>query len=137
MKKLSKVEAETYASKLNGKQLLDITRKVVAMSGVENIIKTDSGTEVDIDSLLVVCSKEEDVFGNKKGSHSSCVVFSSYFDDFQSCIDMIDMFLNIQKGNVISNGFFVTIKRRNNQLTKLFNKVLRETIVEDYPEVCI
>ena len=107
------------------------------MSGVENIIKTDNGTEVDIDGLLVVCSKEEDVFGIKKGSHSSCVAFSSHFAEFQIIIDMFDMFLNIQKGNVIFNGFFVTIKRRNNQLTKLFNKVLRETIVEDYPEVCI
>ena len=33
--------------------------------------------------------------------------------------------------------FYLYVNKRDNKLTKTFNKVLRETLVRDYPEVCI
>ena len=157
MKKLSKAEAETYASKLNGSKLLDITRKVVNMVGVENTIKIDGWDTLDIDDALVKCSTRQDVaikeyeqegysvVGSRNGqvtmkdkSGNGFSIYSSY-DFFKKKIKSIDTHLNVQKGNLtaVSGNRYKHTGTRSNDVTKAFNKYLAETLVQDYPEVCI
>lgn len=157
MKRLSKVEAETYASKLNGKQLLDITRKVVTALCIPNTIRIRGWDNLDINKELVACStRQDDAVKDYEGSNYSVVskrngivVMSGTYGQnislrsslyfFKHKIDNIDLHLNVQKGNLTVSGKnrYRHTGKRDNQLTKLFNKVLRETLVRDYPEVFI
>ena len=157
MKKLSKAEAETYASKLNGNQLLDISRKVVNMVGVENTIKIDGWTDLDVDSELVESSNrqnnavdeyEQNGFtvqhrrGGKvamKSRYGKNIYLRTNLEFIKHKIDNIDLYLNVKEGNLtaVDGDRYNHTGRRDNQLTKAFNKYLVNNLVQDYPEVCI
>lgn len=120
---------------------------------------------LDVEKALVECSMKVDnaiamyenrgykIVTNRKDYHvgvgktlmcnenNEQFVLRTNFERFKDTIEWIDINLNVLNGNleaVVNNRYrHIRGKSRDNRLTKTFNKLLRDTIVEDYPEVVI
>lgn len=165
MTKVNKRIAEKMANKLNGKKLLEISKKAVIISNIPKYIKIAGWDMLFVEKVLVECStnlestiklyenKGYKITTNRKdydvgiGEVLMCnknftyVCLGSNFVRFKSAIERIDTYLNVINGNLEATGKHrckrIRSKSRDNRLTKTFNKLLRDTIVEDYPEVVI
>ena len=159
MNKIKQAVAQSIANKLNKNQLLEITREAVKLLGLPNKLEAKGCKTLNIDKELQRCStifekkkQEQLIDGYKFNSISKngyyimsspiskciCIRFNTSYSNFKQVIFKIDQYLNINKGNLeITDAGYVKLSRQSNDLTRKFNKLLRDTILEKYPEVAI